>query len=173
MRIAAHGDEGASHAVDLLCRGGDVGAEVAWVVVETGHRGELISCARTWRISITRSLAIPNISTRKLGTAGCACRSAHLLARRIVIPLSRRLYRRHRAAAAAHVAIMEPAGSEADSSIRSRTRLKNNLSCGSGRDHDMSPRNIYRSWSVSARLCWACRRRCRHRRKRFCRALTV
>ena len=69
MRIARHGEKGASHAVTY------------YAVVETSGRllrgsrsnrspAARISCAPTWRTSITRSSAIRNILARELGTAG-------------------------------------------------------------------------------------------------------
>jgi 23S rRNA pseudouridine955/2504/2580 synthase len=84
MRIARHGDEGASHAVTYYAVV-ETSAQKLACFAEAGHRTHP-SQARIWRILITPSSAIPNISTAKTGIAGRPANRLHLLARRIVIP---------------------------------------------------------------------------------------
>ncbi len=111
MRIAAHGDEGASHAVTYLCRGGDLGAEARLGVAEAGHRADP-STARAHGAYRSRHRGRPQIFQQgKLATAGRPAETAASAGSQDRDPASaRRLYRCHRAAAPAYAAIVEPAG---------------------------------------------------------------
>ena len=111
MRIAAHGDEGASHAGDLLRGGGDFGAEACLGVAEAGHRADP-SIARAY--GAHRSCHRRRSQIFQQGELGIAGRSAETAAS-VGTPdrysaSARRVHRCHRAAAAAHAAILEPVG---------------------------------------------------------------
>ena len=111
MRVAAHGDEGASHAVTYYAVVETSAAKLAWVSLETGDRahpsiarahGAYRPChRRRSEIFQQGELAIAGRPAEPAASVGAAHRD----------PASaRRLHRRHRAAAAAHAAILEPAG---------------------------------------------------------------
>jgi len=163
MRIAAHGDEGASHAVTYYAVVETSAQKLAWVSLKP-VTGRTINCARTWRISITRSSAIPNISTRKIGNCPEACRSGCICWRaessyRILAAGLSTPPRRCRRICCNHGTcwVWKPTGS-----IRSRTRLKNNLPCGFG----AGSRHLRHETSIDLdpHLCGyigACRRECR------------
>jgi 23S rRNA pseudouridine955/2504/2580 synthase len=102
MRIAAHG---------LLCRGRDLGAEARLGIAEAGHRADP-SVARAHGAYRSRHRRRSQIFQQgKLATSGWPTETAASVGAPHRDPASpRRLYRRHRAAAAAYAAIMEPAG---------------------------------------------------------------
>jgi len=96
MRIARHGDEGASHAVTYYAVVETSAQKLAWVSLKP-VTGRTINCARIWRISITPSSAIPNISQGELGTAGRIAESPASVGAPDRDPASaRRRDRRHR-----------------------------------------------------------------------------
>ena len=75
MRVAKHGDEGASHAVTYYAVVETSAQKLAWVSLKPVP-DEPINCAPIWPISTTPSSAIPNISTRRTGSCRAACRTA-------------------------------------------------------------------------------------------------
>ena len=111
MRIAQHGEEGASHAVTYYAVVETAGAAARLGVAQAGHRPHP-SAARAhgpYRPSDRRRPEIFRASENWELPGGMQNR-LHLLARRIVVPHPRGgVDRRHRAAAAAHAAVLEPA----------------------------------------------------------------
>jgi 23S rRNA pseudouridine955/2504/2580 synthase len=83
MRIAAHGDEGAAMPRPMPLRRPRRRSSPGYRCRSPADP----SIARTWRISITPSWAIRNISTGKTGSRRAARKPAVSLARRIVIPI--------------------------------------------------------------------------------------
>ena len=86
MRVARHGEEGASHAVTYYAVVDTAARQLAWLSLKP-VTGAPTNCAPTWRISAIRSWAIRNISRRRTGSCpGGMQNRLHLLARRIVVP---------------------------------------------------------------------------------------
>ena len=111
MRIARHGEKGASHAVTYYAVVETSGATVCLGSRSSRSPAARISCAPTWRTSIIRSSATRNTSQREnWELPGGMQNKLHLLARRIVCAASAwRGDRCHGAIAAAHAAIVEAA----------------------------------------------------------------
>ena len=87
MRIARHGEEGASHAVTYYARGRDRGAEARLAVAQAGDRPHPPVARPHGRTSAIRSSATRNTSTRRTGNCpGGMQNKLHLLARRIAVP---------------------------------------------------------------------------------------
>ena len=128
MRVAKHGDEGASHAVTYYAVVETSAQKLAWVSLKpvTGRTHQLRAHMAHIDHAIVGDPKYFNKENWEL--PGGLQNRLHLLARRIVIPHPRGgVHRRHRAAAAAYAAILEPARrSRPTGSIRSRTRRRNN-----------------------------------------------
>ena len=115
MRIAAHGDEGASHAVTYYAVVETSAQKLAWVSLKpvTGRTHQLRAHMAHIDHAIVGDPKYFNKENWQL--PGGLQKRLHLLARRIVIPHPRGgLYRCDRAVAAAYAAILESAGLEAD-----------------------------------------------------------
>ncbi len=76
MRIARHGEKGASHAVTYYAVVGNVGAACSPGFRSSRSPAAPINCARTWRISAIRSSAIRNIFRSRTGSCRAACRTS-------------------------------------------------------------------------------------------------
>jgi len=112
MRVAAHGDEGASHAVTYYAVVETSAQKLAWVSLKpvTGRTHQLRAHMAHIDHAIVGDPKYFNKENWQL--PGGLQKRLHLLARRIVIPHPRgRVYRRDCAAAPAYVAVMEPIGS--------------------------------------------------------------
>ena len=110
MRIAAHGDEGASHAVTYYAVVETSAQKLAWVSLKpvTGRTHQLRAHMAHIDHAIVGDPKYFNRENWEL--PGGLQNRLHLLARRIVIPHPRGgVDRRHRAVAAAYAAIVEPA----------------------------------------------------------------
>ena len=110
MRIAAHGDEGASHAVTYYAVVETSAQQARLGFAEAGHRAHP-SIARAYGAYRSRHRRRSQIFQQgKLGTAGRPAEpAASVGAPDRDSASARRLDRRHRAAAAAYAAIVEPA----------------------------------------------------------------
>ena len=114
MRIAAHGDEGASHAVTYYAVVETSAQKLAWVSLKpvTGRTHQLRAHMAHIDHAIVGDPKYFNKENWQL--PGGLQKRLHLLARRIVISApARRDHRRHGAIAAAHVAILDLLGLEA------------------------------------------------------------
>ena len=110
MRVARHGEEGASHAVSYYAVVETAGAKLAWLSMKpvTGRTHQLRVHAATIGHPIVGDPKYFDIENWDL--PGGMQNRLHLHARRIVIPHPRGgSDRRHRAAAGPHGAVVEPA----------------------------------------------------------------